>query len=70
MSLNSLRRRNRALRIKLGTRPEVFVDPRERVEADLTTVTLHPTKGFRRICGKRAALYAIPGLAACTTGAT
>lgn len=29
------------------------LDARERVEEDLTTVTLHPTKGFRRVCGRR-----------------
>lgn len=29
-------------------------DLRECVTADLTTYTIHPTKGFRRISGKRA----------------
>jgi hypothetical protein len=28
-------------------------DARECVNDDLTTVTLHPTKGFRRLCGRR-----------------
>lgn len=28
-------------------------DLRERIEDDLTTITLHPTKGFRRVSGKR-----------------
>jgi hypothetical protein len=28
-------------------------DLRERVEDDLTTYTIHPTKGFRRISGRR-----------------
>lgn len=30
-----------------------FVDTREGVANDLTTITLHPTKGFRRISGRR-----------------
>lgn len=36
-------------------------DARERVLDDLTTFTLHPTKGFRRISGRRIeAIDAMP----------
>ena len=65
-NLNSLRRRNRATRIKKGLRPAVYVDARETVAEDGTTITLHPTKGFRRISGKRvmarAKMHAMFGL--------
>jgi hypothetical protein len=52
-TVNNLFRRNRATRIKNGLRSAQVTDQRETVADDLTTIILHPTKGFRRISGKR-----------------
>jgi hypothetical protein len=52
-TLNNLFRRIRASRIKHGLRPQYHLDAREVVQRDFTTTTLHPTKGFRRVSGKR-----------------
>ena len=50
---NRAMRRARESQESRASRPRID-DLRERVEEDMTTITLYPTKGFRRCSGRRA----------------
>lgn len=52
-TLNRAQRRA-AASVKRRAERKRIDDLRERVEDDLTSYTLHPTKGFRRVSGRRA----------------
>ena len=53
---SSLKRRKRYIAIKKGLRPVTLTDTFTCPDT-LDSVVLHPTKGFRRVCGKRIKLH-------------